>query len=158
MPMPELITESDLAQLIAQVAEAADALMAGDIDRYLALIHHAEDYTLLNPAGGPARHGFDDSAESRSAMARMFQSGSAELELIKTYVSGNLAVLVTIEHQRGVVGDLPEQDWSLRVTWVFRRIESGWELAHRHADPLVHPITPEQLSTLARGSEVAERP
>ena len=88
-------------------------------------------------------------------MARMFQSGSAELELIKTYVSGNLVVLVTIEHQRGVVGDLPEQDWSLRVTWVFRRTRSGWELAHRHADPLVHPITPEQLSTLARGSEVA---
>jgi ketosteroid isomerase-like protein len=89
-------------------------------------------------------------------MARMFQSGSAELELIKTYVSVNLAVLVAIEHQRGVVGDLPEQDWSLRVTWVFRRTESGWELAHRHADPLVHPITAEQLSTLARGSDVAE--
>ena len=154
--MAELITESELAQLIARVGEAADALIAGDIDRYLALIHHAEDYTLLNPAGGPARHGFDDSAESRSTMARTFHSGSAELELIKTYVSGNLAVLVTIEHQRGVIGELPEQDWSLRVTWVFRRTESGWELAHRHADPLVHPITTEQLANLARGSEVAE--
>jgi ketosteroid isomerase-like protein len=154
--MPELISESDLAQLIAEVGEAADALIAGNVDRYLALIQHAEDYTLLNPAGGPARHGFDDSAESRSTMARMFRSGSAELELIKTYVSGNLAVLVTIEHQRGVVDELPEQDWSLRVTWVFRRTESGWELAHRHADPLVHQITAEQLSTLARGSEVAE--
>jgi hypothetical protein len=85
--MPELITESDLAQLIAQVGEVADALIAGDIDRYLALIHHAEDYTLLNPAGGPASYGFDNSAQSRSAMAQMFQSGSAELELIKTYVS-----------------------------------------------------------------------
>lgn len=153
--MAELISASELAQLIARVGEAADALIAGDIDRYLALIHHAEDYTLLNPAGGPARHGFD-SAESRSTMARTFHSGSAELELIKTYVSGNLAVLVTIEHQRGVIGELPEQDWSLRVTWVFRRTESGWELAHRHADPLVHPITTEQLSNLARGSEVAE--
>src|SRR4029450_6464600 len=81
-PMPELITESDLAQLIAQVKEAADALIAGHIDRYLVLIHHAEDYTLLNPAGGTARQGFDDSAESRSAMARMFKSGSADLELI----------------------------------------------------------------------------
>lgn len=154
--MAELISASELAQLIARVGEAADALIAGDIDRYLALIRHAEDYTLLNPAGGPARHGFDDSAESRSTMARTFHSGSAELELIKTYVSGNLAVLVTIEHQRGVIGELPEQDWSLRVTWVFRRTESGWELAHRHADPLVHPITTEQLSNLARGSEVAE--
>jgi ketosteroid isomerase-like protein len=125
--------------------------MAGDVDRYLAFIHHAEDYTLLNPAGGPARRGFDDSPESRRAMAQMFQSGSAKLVLIETYASGDLVVLVTLERNHGVVGGLPEQDWSLRVTWVFRRTQSGWELAHRHADPLVHPITAEQLSALAHG-------
>jgi ketosteroid isomerase-like protein len=149
--MPQAVTESDISDLVAKVAEAADALIAGDIDRYLRFIHHAEDYTLLNPAGGPARRGFDDSPESRRAMARMFQSGSAKLELIETYAAGNLVVLVTIERQRGVIGDLPEQDWSLRVTWVFRRTESVWELAHRHADPLVHAISPEQLAVLARG-------
>jgi ketosteroid isomerase-like protein len=149
--MAKPITESDIADLVAQVEESADALMAGDVDRYLALIHHAEDYTLLNPAGGPARRGFDDSPESRRAMAQMFQSGSAKLELIETYASGDLVVLVTLERNRGVVGGLPEQDWSLRVTWVFRRTDSGWELAHRHADPLVHPITAEQLSALAHG-------
>lgn len=149
--MAKPITESDIADLIAHVEESADALIAGDIDRYLSLIHHAEDYTLLNPAGGPARRGFDDSPQSRSAMARMFQSGSAKLELVETYSSGDLVVLVAVERQQGVIGDLPEQDWSLRVTWVFRRADSGWELAHRHADPLVHPITAEQLSVLARG-------
>jgi len=149
--MAKPITESDIADLVAQVEESADALMAGDVDRYLAFIHHAEDYTLLNPAGGPARRGFDDSPESRRAMAQMFQSGSAKLELIETYASGDLVVLVTLERNHGVVGGLPEQDWSLRVTWVFRRTDSGWELAHRHADPLVHPITAEQLSALAHG-------
>jgi len=56
------------------------------------------------------------------------------------------------ERQRGTVGDLPEQDWSLRVTWVFRRLgESDWELVHRHADTLVHPIDHERLGQLARG-------
>lgn len=149
--MAKPITESDVADLVAQVEESADALMAGDVDRYLAFIHHAEDYTLLNPAGGPARRGFDDSPESRRAMAQMFQSGSAKLDLIETYASGDLVVLVTLERNHGVVGGLPEQDWSLRVTWVFRRTQSGWELAHRHADPLVHPITAEQLSALAHG-------
>ena len=76
--MAKPITESDVADLVAQVEDSADALMAGDVDRYLAFIHHAEDYTLLNPAGGPARRGFDDSPESRRAMAQMFQSGSAK--------------------------------------------------------------------------------
>jgi ketosteroid isomerase-like protein len=149
--MAKPITESDVADLVAQVEESADALMACDVDRYLAFIHHAEDYTLLNPAGGPARRGFDDSPESRRAMAQMFQSGSAKLELIETYASGDLVVLVTLERNHGVVGGLPEQDWSLRVTWVFRRTQSGWELVHRHADPLVHPITAEQLAALAHG-------
>ena len=149
--MAKPITESDIADLVANVEEAADALMAGDVDRYIAFIHHAEDYTLLNPAGGPARRGFDESPESRRAMAQMFQSGSAKLELIETYASGDLVVLVTLERNHGVVGGLPEQDWSLRVTWVFRRTQSGWELAHRHADPLVHPITAEQLAALAHG-------
>jgi ketosteroid isomerase-like protein len=149
--MAEPITETDIAELVAQVDEAADAIMAGDIDRYLALISHADDYTLMNPAGGPASRGFDDSPESRAAMAQMFRSGSAKLELVETYASGDLVVLVAIERQQGVVGDLPKQDWSLRVTSVFRRTDSGWELAHRHADPLVHPINAEQLSALALG-------
>jgi len=58
--------------------------------------------------------------------------------------------LVTVDRQRGVIGGLPEQDWSLRVTWVFGRTETAWELAHRHADPLVHPTSPEQPAALAR--------
>lgn len=47
---------------------------------------------------------------------------------------------------------LPDQNWPLRVTLVFRREDSDWRLVHRHADALVHPISMEQLSLLARGS------
>jgi hypothetical protein len=45
-------------------------------------------------------------------------------------VAGDLAVLVVVERQHGEVGGLPNQDWSLRVTLVFRRTESGWKMAH----------------------------
>jgi hypothetical protein len=37
------------------------------------------------------------------------------------------------------------------VTLVFRRAGSEWRLAHRHADPLVHEISHEELAVLARG-------
>jgi hypothetical protein len=79
--MAKPITESDIADLVAHVEESADALMAGDVDRYLAFIHHAEDYTLLNPAGGPRStrirrlpgepegHGSDVSIRQRKAGA-----------------------------------------------------------------------------------------
>jgi ketosteroid isomerase-like protein len=53
--------------------------------------------------------------------------------------------------QHGLVGGLPEQDWSLRVTLVFRRDDGAWRLLHRHADPLVHGISLEQTAALARG-------
>ncbi|HEX4982085.1 MAG TPA: nuclear transport factor 2 family protein, partial [Ilumatobacteraceae bacterium] len=65
--------------------------------------------------------------------------------------SGDLAVLVMVERQHGKVGHLPPQDWSLRVTLAFRRERGVWRLVHRHADPLVHPITFDQLAVLARG-------
>ncbi len=66
-------------------------------------------------------------------------------------MSGDLAVLVVIERQHGEVGGLPDQDWSLRVTLVYRRDGSQWRQVHRHADPLVHGISLEQLAALARG-------
>jgi ketosteroid isomerase-like protein len=84
-------------------------------------------------------------------MARFFQAGKSELEVVQTYASGDMAVLVVIERQRAVVGGLPEQDWSLRVTLVFRREGAEWQLVHRHADPLVHSISLEQAAAIARG-------
>jgi ketosteroid isomerase-like protein len=81
----------------------------------------------------------------------MFRGGEADQELVESYASGDMAVLVTIERQHGEVGGLPDQDWSLRVTWVFRREGPEWQLVHRHADPLVHAITMEHMAALARG-------
>jgi ketosteroid isomerase-like protein len=150
---PPEITGDDLADLVARVREATASLIRGDVRRYLALVPSAEDYTLMPPTGGETRHGFDSSAETIEALEAFFAGeGDGEFELEQSYVSGDLAVLVGVERQHGVVSGLPGQDWSLRVTLVFRREESDWRLAHRHADALVHPIDMEQLAKLARGS------
>jgi hypothetical protein len=70
-------TDQELTDLVGRTAEAASALIRGDIRRYLTLIRHADDYTLMAP--------------------------------------------------------------------------SGWQLVHRHADPLAHEITMEQFASIARG-------
>jgi hypothetical protein len=62
-----------------------------------------------------------------------------------------IVVLVAIERQHRNVGDLPDQDCSLRVILVFRREGGEWRLAHRHADPLVHPMNLDQVGLIARG-------
>ena len=141
----------DVASVARLSAEANLSLVRGDIDGYLERIHHASDYTLMAPFGGRTEHGFADSPERRAAMKQFFKSGTLEQEVVATYASGDLVVLVTVEHLRAKVGDLPEQDWTLRVTQVFRRAGTGWELAHRHADPLGPGITVPQAATLARG-------
>ena len=84
-------------------------------------------------------------------MKKFFKNGTLEQELVGTWESGDLVVLVTIERVRGEIGELPEQDWGLRVTQVFRRDGKQWQLVHRHADPLVHRITVPQAAALARG-------
>ena len=151
-PLSRTVTDQELAALVQRITEAAHALISGDIEGYVARIKHADDYTLMSPYGGDPVRGFDDSDRALNLRAQFFRGGEAKVELVETYTSGNLAVLVVIERQHGTIGDLPEQDWSLRVTWVFRcTAESDWELVHRHADALVHAIDHERLGELARG-------
>jgi hypothetical protein len=57
-----------------------------------------------------------------------------------------------IERQRAEVGGLSKQDWSLRVTEVYREDGSDWLLLHRHADPLTNRIALKQAAAIARGS------
>jgi ketosteroid isomerase-like protein len=146
----ERITDEELAELVRRTEEATSAWMRGDMDRYLALTPHARGFTLMNPFGGtPAR--YDDRAESIRAAANYFAGGEAKLELAETHAWGDTVVLVLIERQHGQVGGLPDQDWSLRVTQVYRREGSDWRVVHRHADPLVRGIGLDQAAALARG-------
>jgi len=146
------VSDEELAALVERITEAAQALILGDIKGYVARIKHADDYTLMSPYGGEPVRGFDDSDGALDALGQFFRGGEAKVEVVETYTSGDLAVLVVIERQHGTIGDLQEQDWSLRVTWIFRRTAgSDWELVHRHADALVHAIDHERLGALARG-------
>jgi ketosteroid isomerase-like protein len=144
-------TADEVAGLVERTSVAASAFVQGDMRTYLSLIHHAEDYTLMAPYGGEVTRGFDDSEQSTAAMARFFTGGEAQVELVQSYTSGDLAVLVVIEHQHATVGGLPAQDWTLRVTLVFRRDDGDWKLVHRHADPLATRHTLEQIAEIARG-------
>jgi ketosteroid isomerase-like protein len=145
------ITDEDIAELIANWSRAAQVYIDGDLRAYAAIARHAEDYTLLPPNGGDARSGFDDSDDAVEWTARNFRGGQAELEVFATYRSGDLAVLVAVERQAGALGGLPSQDWSLRLTLVFRREGRDWRLVHRHADPLVRVVNTELFAAIARG-------
>ena len=145
------ITEADVADLTQRCQDAAAALIRGDVRSYLGLFVHADDYTLMPPYGGSPRHGFDATDEALEQMSRFFAGGEAQVDVVQSAVSGDLVVLALIERQHGEVGGLPDQDWSLRVTMVFRREGDDWRLVHRHADPLVREIGFHRAAALARG-------
>jgi len=144
------IDEVALKELLARAEAASSAFMRGDMKTYLELINIAPDYTLMQPFGGPFSRGFDRSPERLAELASYFQDGGVKMELVQAYTSGDMAVLAVIEWGHGKVGGL-DQKWPLRVTLVFRLENGEWQLAHRHADPLVHKITLEQVSALAKG-------
>ena len=145
------VTAADIAELVERTAEAAKAYMRGDMQTYFTLIRHGDDFVLMSPFGGEPNRGVDTSPESLEARQRYFRNGEAELQVVQTYTSGDMVVVVAIERQHGEVGGLPDQDWSLRATLVFQRDGSGWRQVHRHADALVHGINLERLAVLARG-------
>lgn len=140
-----------LTELIARWSEAARVILNGDLRTYAGLAKHSSEYLLMPPNGGDPRRGFDGSDEAAAWWAQTFRDGQADVEVFGTYASGDLAVLVAVERQQGTVGELPSQDWSLRITLVFRREGGEWRLLHRHADPLTRPISPELMAAIARG-------
>jgi ketosteroid isomerase-like protein len=143
--------EDVVAALVQRAAAKNAAFMRGDMERWLELTPIDQAFTLMQPFGGPASHGFDSSPKRLEEMSRFFRNGTTDLEVVATYASEAMVVLVMIERQRAEVGALPEQDWSLRVTEVYRKAGSEWKLAHRHADPLVRRIPLGTTAALARG-------
>ncbi|MCK1642226.1 nuclear transport factor 2 family protein [Bradyrhizobium sp. 157] len=149
--------DQELADLISKTEAQASAFMRGDMDKWSGLVRIAEEFTLMQPFGGEASRGFDMSPERLARLASTFRNGDAKLELVQSYASDDLVVLAMIERQHGEVGGLPDQDWSLRVTQVYRRQGGQWWLVHRHADPLVRPVGLETAAALARGANLDGR-
>ena len=150
-------SEQELVDLVRKTEAQASAFMRGDMDKWSGLVRIAGDFTLMQPFGGEASRGFDMSPERLARLASYFRNGDAKLELLQTYASDDLVVLAMIEHQHGEVGGLPNQDWSLRVTQVYRRQGGQWWLVHRHADPLVRDVGLETAAALARGANLVGR-
>jgi hypothetical protein len=144
--------ETDVTQLERRAKEANNAFIAGDMERWFELVSPiGDDFTLMQPFGGPASHGFDGSAARLAQMARTFTGGGAIMEMVESYATPDMVVLVFVERQRALVGGLPEQDWSLRVTQVYARRAGEWALVHRHADPMTHARSMAETAAIARG-------
>jgi ketosteroid isomerase-like protein len=139
-----------VAELVERTRAGMAALMRGDAAGYALHIPITADFLLMSPFGGPPSRGAEYTPARISRMAQFFRNGRYRLELIEAWATNDMVVIAGIERQNVEVGGMPAQDWPLRVTLVWRRIGSEWQLACRHADPLVAGISLEESARLAR--------
>jgi ketosteroid isomerase-like protein len=150
--MSPALSDADVEAIIRLSGEGNAALMRGDIQTYRKLLPWTHDFTLMGPFGGAPMRGSQMTPERWEAMGRFFANGTYQQQVIQTYRSSDLLVLVLIERNQVEIGGLPAQEWALRVTLVYRREGLQWRMAHRHADPLVARITEPHAAAHARGA------
>jgi ketosteroid isomerase-like protein len=109
----------------------------GNPDVYKELYSRADDATLANPFGPPAR-GWNEVSATLDRAAMNYRDGEVVgFENVSTVVTPDLAYTVEVESYRARVGGGPDMTpVAVRVTTVFRREDGSWKLLHRHADPI----------------------
>jgi len=70
----------------------------------------------------------------RWVASRFTGAGAVDLEHLVIASSGDLAYTAGFERSHVSVDGGPRRDMTLRVTHIYRRIDSAWKLVHRHAD------------------------
>ena len=154
--VPNTVSAAELDQIIAANEASQAALLRGDVSTFIAKIGGlSPDFLLMAPVGGEPSRAADYTSERMAQMGRFFRNGTLKQEVVATYAGRDMIVLGTIERAEVEVGGLPRQPWALRVTTVFVRRGAGWQMAHRHADPLVAGISLAESARLARAEPPA---
>ena len=130
----------ELTEAIEEDHRALNALVRGDPEPKKKMFSHRQDVTVANPIGPPIR-GRDQIEETLDRVASQTQEGEPHrFKRIVEYATADLAYVLEIERTMAKVGASEEvAPFSLRATTVWRREESGWRIALRHADPITAP-------------------
>lgn len=141
------VTESGFQELLERYHESLDAFVTGDPEPTKLLWSRADDVTLANPLGPPARGWSEVAATIDRAAAQIREGEPCNYELVSGSVLGDLGYNLEIERTRAKVGPADEvRAITLRVTTIFRREAGEWKIVHRHADPLTDPRSLESIA------------
>lgn len=131
---------------IEQSHRALRAILNGDPKLYEDLFADRADITLGNPFG-PYAKGTAQVAKTLAGAAAKYRDGDVVgVDLVAKYVSGTIACIVEVEHDRAKVGASDTlSEFNVRVTSVYQRLAGRWRLVHRHADPITTPRPAESV-------------
>lgn len=133
---------------LEEAHRALTAILNGDPSVYLGLFAEREEISLGNPFG-PFGCGREAVGKNLENAATKYRDGEVlGVERLATYASGDIACFVEIEHARARLGGGEVfGEARVRVTTIYERRDGGWNLVHRHADPITTPRGIESLAT-----------
>lgn len=133
------LRDDDLQKVVRELNRGGVAWVNGRPEAFgTDYMTQAPDMTIFGPFGGDVSTNSPELEARQALISAKFQSGTAEYELRKAMVSGDLLVLVMIERcEVTFEGHSQPQPWVLRTTQVFQRDGDRWLRLHRHADPLI---------------------
>ena len=126
-------TEAFLAAVLPRQVGAGTAVHNGDADPWASLWSQSDPVTLfgarLSRSGAAGVHAFN------LELGTWFRDCSShEIELVAAGASGDLAYTVAYETTTASVRGGPAEQYTLRVTHVYRREQGEWRVVHRHGD------------------------
>ena len=133
---------------LEEAHRALRAILNGDPSVYLGLFADREEISLGNPFG-PFGCGREAVGKNLANASTKYRDGEVlDVERLATYASGDVACFVEVEHVRAkLVGADMILEARARATTVYERRDGGWNLVHRHADPITTPRGVESLVT-----------
>lgn len=140
--MQEAATGESFAGAVDRTDEALRAMWRGDPGPYAGLWSRSADVTLFG-ALGPIEKGSENVTRTFKWVGDKFSDGTtSSIERLAVGESGDLAYTVGLERRTARLDGGQLEERTLRVTHIYRRVEGGWRLIHRHAD--IPPADPRQ--------------
>jgi ketosteroid isomerase-like protein len=128
-------------QAIEQCRAALHGFVGGDHEPMRQLFSQREDVVLCNP-WVPVAHGPTEVAETLEEAASHFADGDIKFQTVEQNSTGDLGYVIEIEEFTAKL-DGKAGSGALRVTMILRLEDGVWRVAHRHADPITAPKSPE---------------
>ena len=137
---------SDLDEFKERYRRSLEAFIQGDPEPQKSMWSRGEDVTLANPLGPPAKGADEVFKATDSAAAALREGEDLTYEVISSYETADLAYELALQGGRMKLGGSPDMvPVMLRVTSIFRREDDGWNVVHRHADPITQGRAPESM-------------
>ena len=109
-------------------------MLNGDPGPMISYWADSDDITVFGGWGRIEKGHTSVTDAMRWVASRFTGAGAVDLEHLVIASSGDLAYTAGFERSHVSVDGGPRRDMTLRVTHIYRRIDSAWKLVHRHAD------------------------